>query len=327
MYTGLREAVKRRLFACSSEETILVAGAPRSGTTWLSEIVGTLPGYKLLDEPLHRSAFSEVCERGFDWRTSIEPEETAPEKEEYLERAFSGRFARGWKVTSNTKAGRIVEHLTHSKAIIKTVRSNRMQHWISNTLNPRRILLIIRHPCAVVSSMLNYEGAWDGTPESASLDKPDEWLLGEISQSVRTQLPDIGPLTTSAEIWATVWCVDYFIPLQVHSRRNFYPWMLIPYERIVAQGEKELKRLFFNLEADVPPAALERLRTPSGSASDDLHTRQADTQLTKWKKKLTTEQIDSVLRVVHAFGFDMYTNETHPDYGQLNRLQDNRWRW
>ena len=34
-------------------DAVVVAGSPRSGTTWLAEILAAMPQYKLIDEPLH----------------------------------------------------------------------------------------------------------------------------------------------------------------------------------------------------------------------------------------------------------------------------------
>lgn len=41
------------LIPCDAEEAIVISGVARSGTTWLGEILGTLPGCKFLGEPLN----------------------------------------------------------------------------------------------------------------------------------------------------------------------------------------------------------------------------------------------------------------------------------
>ena len=57
------------------EDTIVVAGSPRSGTTWLAELLRRLPGYKFLNEPLLLPNNPAAQEVGFEWRTHIAPTE------------------------------------------------------------------------------------------------------------------------------------------------------------------------------------------------------------------------------------------------------------
>lgn len=42
------------------KEAILIFGAARSGTTWIMEILETLPDYKSIFEPFHPDWFPEV---------------------------------------------------------------------------------------------------------------------------------------------------------------------------------------------------------------------------------------------------------------------------
>lgn len=316
MSRSIRSRLKAWLSSCTPDNTILVAGSPRSGTTWLSEIIATLPGYKLFDEPLHLDAHPQARDCGFEWRTLIDPEASAPVKADYLRNVFSGKVSEGWKLKANTRVGRAFELVSNSNAVVKTVRSNRMLHWIHNTFALRDIVFIIRHPCAVVASRLSYDGAWEVERNEITFDD----YCDSLSPSLVDTLPDVFPLRSEAEIWAMSWGLDHVVPFSLHANGQ-YPWTLVPYERLVTNGEGELQRLFSYLEADVPSAASAHLGSPSGSASEDLHATHADSQLSKWKRKLTSGQIDDILRIVHAFDFDMYTEDVIPDYDHLQRAQ------
>jgi hypothetical protein len=40
----------------------------------------------------------------------------------------------------------------------------------------------------------------------------------------------------------------------------------------------------------------------------------------RWRKVLTPEQVEKILRVVRSFGMDFYTEDSEPDYDRLNRV-------
>ena len=66
----------------SVEDTVIVSGVPRSGTTWLSEMVAEQPEYKLLSEPLFLRGPGERDKIGLEWRMYMEPNEDDGEVEE-----------------------------------------------------------------------------------------------------------------------------------------------------------------------------------------------------------------------------------------------------
>jgi LPS sulfotransferase NodH len=93
MLQSIKNAVFRaatRLFPCDLRDTIVVTGSPRSGTTWLLELLRALPGYKALNEPLmYEEARHEL---GFSWRTYLNPKEEADEQRAYLETILTGQL-------------------------------------------------------------------------------------------------------------------------------------------------------------------------------------------------------------------------------------------
>ena len=54
---------------------LVVAGAPRSGTTWLAEIANGFPGTCTLFEPLHPTKVPEAGNLNLGWRPHISPGE------------------------------------------------------------------------------------------------------------------------------------------------------------------------------------------------------------------------------------------------------------
>jgi len=143
---------------CTIDETIAITGAPRSGTSWLLELLRSVPEYKALREPLHRElAFRKY---GFEWRTYLEPGTSSPLHRAYLDLVLTGRAGiPGWHFEASTRIGQLVEHATRNQLIVKFYRLNRMLVWFGQQFATRGTIFIIRHPCAVVSSMMNH-GLW-----------------------------------------------------------------------------------------------------------------------------------------------------------------------
>ena len=144
-------------------DTIVVCGPPRSGTTWLAELLRECPGrYKLLNEPPHVGWNSRAREAGFDGRTRINRHENRPALEAYVRDALKGNVELGpsWHFRHETPIGKLFEHVTHQRLVVKFCRAGRMLHWLADRFPVRQLVVIIRHPCAVIASMLNMGDNW-----------------------------------------------------------------------------------------------------------------------------------------------------------------------
>lgn len=311
------------LIPCDAEEAIVISGTARGGTTWLGEIIGTLPGYKFLGEPLNYGMDRPVYEIARPpHRPPYQcPTEEAPKLRSYFRQALEGRVPGGWHLGTDSSATRLFRHLTRRRVVMKLVQGNRLLQWLTNTFEVRGIVMLIRHPCAVVASMQRY-GNWayaTPTPDAPSFSHIEEGLPDDIVDDIRSRLPHLP--TSKEEMLALRWALDYYIPFFVH-RDAGYSWTLVPYERLVASGPEELRRLFRRLGTAVPDRAVAQLRTPSSSARSDVSPENATRQLTKWKRRLRPDQAEATLRIAEAFDLDFYGDEPEPDYQRLMQFQD-----
>lgn len=326
---GLKETafdLAGRWGECESQTTIVVAGSPRSGTTWLLELLRTLPGRKALNEPL----MYEVARRdhGFSWRTYLDPEADGQQQREYLRTILNGRLgiSPAWYFEAENRPAQLVEHATRDRLVVKFCRINRMLHWFCRQFDVRGPVFIVRHPCAVVASMLRHE-AWEegdmmgrnlaeNALHGASLPASLSDVFGDIIES----------LDSHVEALAMMWCLDHYVPL-VHQEEGSYPWVLVPYERMVTRGREELRRIAEALDVEMTPEMRDRLDEPSQSVKDQLH-KDAERQLSKWRRRLSDRQVDDILRIVSDIGLDRaYSRELEPNYDWLNERQRSRWRW
>ena len=307
-----------RVASCDVRDTIVLAGASRSGTTWLLEIFRTLPGYKALQEPLMHDEVRE--QSGLSWRPHIVPNAHRPRQRAYLEKILTGQLELpvAWFFEACSQPMQLLEHLSRRKLVIKFCRAGRMLQWQCRQFEMRGTVLIIRHPCAVVASMLRH-GAWEGVKQNEG-----KWGQAfqnhDIPEPLREQVfSTLEHVNSRVEVLTLTWCLDYYVPFHLHSEAG-YPWVLTAYERLVAEGIRELERIAAALDVEVTPTMRAQFDVPSSSVRDRPR-QNAQDQLSKWKDRLAPKQVDDILRIVDDFDLGFYTDALHPDYDRLMQFQ------
>ena len=328
-YTKVLQRLNNRIFKnkqIEMKDTILIVGSPRSGTTWLMEILATLPRYTNIFEPLNPIWCPNSFEVGFRSRTYIQPDTNWPEGEEYLRKTFTGQIANipvKESLIISLLAGFSIKNtmrrLLGDKLIVKSVNMNRLLPWISEKFQLRGIVFIIRHPCAVVVSQLKTGlcGYRPSHPPYIDVFPTRKEILDEASKinGFEPELFDmLKKIKTREEILAASWCLDNYVPL---SHKKPHPWLFVVYENLVKDGENEISRLFNEIgEQKIPKTAFHNLKKPSMVIikEEEKLIKNPIEQLSKWKKTLSEKQIESILKIVSEFGLDFYSNELEPDY-------------
>lgn len=288
-------------------ETIIVSSSGRGGSTWLAEIVAALSGRLLLWEPLHLNNNPDCTRYGFTWNNYIRPEAEVPEKQAYLERLLRGEELSTRTLTSlRFHPFRFVASTGY---VVKFVNANMMLPWLLRQF-PVRAILMVRHPCAVVSSQLVH-GSWGiVTKETCTIPQflfEDYPRFGEVFDAI----------SEPEEVLAFEWAIQTHVPL---TQPPPHPWLFTTYERLVEHGREEVDRIFAYLGEDAPPSAYEALSTASATTVSDSNVAAGKNPLTGWRIRLTPRQVDNVLRVVHAMGIDYYSEALVPDYDRLPSL-------
>ena len=300
-------------------DTIVVAGSPRSGTTWLMEILETIPGYTNLFEPLNPTWFPKSFEVGFQSRTYLPINADWSKGEDYLKKAFTGHII---SIPPPPKLEMIMHRLLADKLIVKSINLNRLLPWISKKFRLRQIFFIIRHPCAVVASQLK-----TGICGYFSSSEPYKYIFptlknileeaSEISELDHYVFNRLKSIETKEEILTAAWCLDNYVPL---SSQKPHPWKIVIYEKLVKNGEKEIRYLFDTIrEKNIPRSATRHLKILSNSAIKGRNEvlKSKYEKLTEWKRTLSGRQVERILKLVSNFGLDFYTGDIEPDYEHI----------
>lgn len=284
----------------SVEDTILIVCPGRSGSTWLAEIVSSLSGYLVLWEPLHLGNNPSCKKAGFAWQNYCSHTGSDEAQRNYLRKVYTGRDLSTRTLTS--LHFNPIDLLNIRGYVVKHVNANMILHQIMEWF-PVRAVLMIRHPCAVVSSQLKHGGWAHITKENITV--PDGMF---------TDLPHLeqvlSGLETLEELLAFEWAIQSYIPL---SQPTPHPWYLTTYERLVMGGEQEVERIFEYFGEPAPASAKSDLEKPSATAGEKSHVKQGKNRLTGWTSQLNKDQVNQILETVHAVGVKCYNDSLTPD--------------
>lgn len=282
--------------------TVIVASSPRGGSTWLAEIVASLPGRFMLWEPLHPHNNPQCLHYGFGWQNYIQSGTEAPRQDAYLRRLFSGQeLTTG---TTSSLAFSVRGLCRFQSLVVKFVNANLLLPWIAERY-PLKTLVMFRHPCAVVDSQLRH-GSW------SHLCKQNITIPEGLFDRYPWMSSAFDRLGSIEEVLAFEWALQTIVPwLERQSH-----WCLVTYEAM-KKDDAECRRIFDYL-GEEPPGTLDQLlRKPSRTVSQAYRSDTHD-QLQGWRARLSTRQIDAILKVTHGLGVEFYTENPEPSYDLLH---------
>lgn len=317
-------AAARRLRAdVSPADALLLTSTPRSGSTWLFELLAADPTTFPLFEPFHPGQNPHL--RPFADQLGAVAHPTTHDGGAALrhlaEEIYAGRELTRWS-TNRTPRRRL---RAATRTLIKEVRISRALGWFGETL-PVPTVVLVRHPCAVVDSLLR-----------ATAEDWNRWTHAQVSATLQAALPDIvasdllDPRTDNrvpdgapssepskdhtlllpddrAVLLAAVWAMDVRCALE--AIRDHDRAIVVTYERLFLDKDAELRRIGTSFGLDTTHADTDR---PSLTtlASSPLH-RGAD-PLTSWQSRLPPDTVRAIVDVTHRLGVPLYTADPLPN--------------
>jgi hypothetical protein len=271
-----------------STQTTVLYSSGRSGSTWLSEILGSVPGTRLIFEPFHpRRGLAELAEYRYRY---LEPGQAAPVLGETYDAILQGKRTTPWIEHLNRPATMI-----YKRRLVKLVRANLLFPWLANRYPDQKHVLLLRHPAAVVLSQVR-----------------NGWNLSSArvrDQADLRQLPAIGALGSFG--WPTsgflsnlvFWAAENRVAIDHALESNT---MVVFYEHICLSPSEVLDDLSRFLGTPLPRVAMERLDKVSWSSSTDIGSMSDSEKISRWQGDLSEEQRSQVAEVLEASGLDEF---------------------
>lgn len=294
----MQAQVCRRLYrdrAGDEARARIVAGTGRSGSTWVSELVVSQAPCRLMFEPFDNRKITDVAEQHYF--PYLRPGDRHPALEAYCLRLLRGEIRHPW-------IDHQVRTLFPRYRLIKAIRANLLLRWLRERFPRLPMVLLLRHPCAVVASRLALDWATDGDI-GPFLSQP-----ALVEDFLAERMPVLRAARSPAAKHAVIWCVSNLVPLRQFASGTL---PVLFYEQLCLRPREAVPALFAALEMPFEEAVFDRVALPSTTTARSSAIARGDSRVEGWRSRLTDEQVAEVLEVVRGFGLDgLYDDRPEP---------------
>lgn len=285
--------------AGGSKNCVLLAGGGRSGTTWVMEVINAGRDHRVVFEPFasHRLRFLP----GFSRQQYLRPDEDDPRVAAVMDRVVEGRYRSWWTDQHNRT-------FVCRRRLIKAIRANLCLGYIRHRYPRMPMILLIRHPCAVASSMLRL--GYGRYPLSVFLDQPAlvEDHLAPLQDLIRSTDDEF-------DIRIVQWCIQHTVLLSQLAEGDVH---LMFYEELCDDPHQRFEALFAHLGRSFDGAAREAVHRPSRLTGRHSAILRGSPSVDAWRKGVSRDQLKRAMALLAAFGLDdVYGEGPRPDRGSV----------
>ena len=304
----LTRLARRRRRAVSPADSVLIVGTARSGSTWLFEMLASDPAFLPVFEPYHPRNNPKLRAFTDPIGQFAPPADTATADRvtRLVAEICAGRELTVWSARRMPRS----RLRSAPRTLVKDVSTNRALWWLSQTV-PVPTVLLIRHPCAVVESMLRTGWAWRDWTRDA--------VEAALSITVRDLFGDELPVGWLADerprLLAAWWAISTRAALAALQDTD-RSWV-VAFEDLVADTDAEIRAFtddlgFDNLQFDAS--------RPSFMTARSSSLLSGDTPVDNWRKRLSYHETEAILDTAHSLGVPFYTEAIYPDHSLIDAV-------
>jgi hypothetical protein len=284
---------------------VLVAGLPRSGKTWVGEVLGRTAGARYLHEPDNHLVRPDAwwAKRRLGPYPELDPAADAdsPDYERLWDRAFAGgphgsALYGGLRILQRAGAPRVSGRLasrcrarpTPGPLVVKSVHSARALEWVADRFEPA-VVLVERHPFGVISSWRKL--GWD-----------DFLDTDRAAQRYSATVLGVDPPPPGAPwLERAAWHYGLLDSYLERSRRRHPGWLVVRHEVLCAGPEPAFRRLCARLGLTFTDETA-RFLAASNRPGDGYSTHRLwHEQVDGGRSRLTPTEQTLVLATIDAF--------------------------
>lgn len=267
-------------------KSIFLTGLPRSGTTWASRAVQAATGGRLVHEPFNWKKHPGRI----DYHMKYVP---APSNDTEITRILRQQMKPPIPFVSR--------FLPTRRVVIKDVHICLAVEHVWEKLRPL-VIILVRHPCAVANSWANLELQ---VHFRLRLLLSQERLMQDHLSPFRSHMESTSDYFSEVGAY---WGATHYVLKRLTRRHPEWKW--ITHEALSLQQAPCFERLLEELGLDLKKRGRESLR---GFLRRNNRSREKEEgpyslarvgaiEVEKWKRQLTTEQVEAVMHGVGPFG-------------------------
>jgi len=260
-------------------KAVFVAGVARNSTALICDALNSDGRYRYLHEPFSdMSGPPTGLVKRLVWQEYMAPDSRAHDIRRYARSILNGRV-------HTEQVDRWVPAGVYQKRLISESRLNLWLKWFRVNFEGMPIVLVTRHPCAVVASRLLLERE---TRLRAVLANENF-----VSRYLAPFAGTIAAAKSQVEKHALMWAIEHYVPLREFRNDDLH---VIVYERFLAQPDALLESLALHAGEGGPAAAyLAKSRLQAHASVSDI-----------WRMQLSRDDVRRIMQIIGTFGLDMY---------------------
>lgn len=278
------------------ENTVFLASMGRSGSTFLSNLINCDNNFRILFEPFRFDLVDQA--RDFVYPFYLRPENSDSKYVLSAQKIVSGRIQSKWVNKENRS-------MFPKARLIKDIRANFFLKWLHNNFPEMKIILLLRHPCAVVNSWLSAKFGNGRIARRRLLS--NSHFMADMDDVL---LKEYGKATSDFERLVFLWCFSYIVPFRQFKNNDLH---LLFYENLILHPKNEVKKIFQFIRCKYSEAEmLNSLSRPSSTTKKSAAFFSRDTlRVDRWKRKASSEQSRRAEEIMALFGMErLYCPQT-----------------
>ncbi len=278
------------------EDAIIISSEPRSGSTWLAEIIQTLPNRVINWEPANYKSGVIPHSYNLGGRPHI-PENC---KDQRYIRLFNQILTSKIHSQWTSKKLNFYSARHAQQVITKFVRINNSLFWLVNQYQfKHKPIVLVRHP---ISCVLSQHKTFDVHFNKA---QQENFVFPKVEhpELYEKYEPILNQITSYFQMGIVNWCINY---VELIRRMNENKFTYIFYEDLllnpIAQIEKINKES--NLDIDI-----EKVNFKKASSSNFLGNfeKSNEVQLSKWLESISEQEKQKTQEILDYFQIQVYS--------------------
>jgi hypothetical protein len=281
--------------AGGSEDCVFIAGAGRSGTTWVMELVNANRDHRVVFEPFASHRVRAL--RGFPREPYIRPDDRDPEVVAHIDRIVSGRYRSWWTDQHNRT-------FVCRKRLIKAIRANLCLGFIRRRYPRMPIILLVRHPCAAVRSMVRL--GYGSYPMDVFSDQAEL-----VEDHLAPYLDLLRSTEDSFDQRVLRWCIQHKVMFSQLTEGDVH---LMFYEELCTDPSRSFAQMCSYLGRPYDHNMRKAVHRPSRLSADHSEILGGSASPDAWREGVSAQQAERAMGFLETFGLgDLYSSEGMPN--------------